>query len=210
MGLAGAATSMAQVYSVNAVGYVNLSIPTDANNLTYRIIANPLSGTNNLLSTVIPSVPDFTQLYFFRNGTFDIYQYLGSWLNDTSWAPGEGAFIELPAGAANPTVITFVGEVPQGHLVNTLPGASSAGNPVTTYSIRSSIVPQAGGLTSVLGLTPADGDQIHQFGASGYNSTPYLGGWVPAEPTIAVGEGFWYENNSGASISWVRDFSVNP
>jgi len=206
LGLVGVASSMAQVYSVNAVGYVNISIPTDANNLTYRIIANPLNGTNNLLSTVIPTVPDATQLYFFRNGGFEIYTYLGGWLSDSTWNPGEAAFIEVPAGAPNPTTVTFVGEVPQGHLVNAIPAGVGG---ASGYSLRASIVPQSGGLTSVLGLTPQDGDQIYQFGAGGYAISTYLGGWLSGEPTVAVGEGFFYENN-GAALNWVRDFSVSP
>ena len=51
---AGLAASTAQsVFSVNAVGYVNKTLAPG-----YNLIANPLNGTNNLLSTIIPTAPD--------------------------------------------------------------------------------------------------------------------------------------------------------
>src|SRR5512139_1316589 len=46
-----AATSWAQVYSVNAVGYVNVTIPADGAKLA--LLANPLNGTNNQLNTIL-------------------------------------------------------------------------------------------------------------------------------------------------------------
>jgi hypothetical protein len=161
-----------------------------------------LAGTNNNLSTILPSVPDGTQVYVLRSG-YEIYTFLGAWLTDTAIAPGEGFFIELPAGSANPTVITFVGEVPQGNLSNPIP---------VGFSMRSSQVPQAGGVSTALGLVPGDGDEIYTFtrDTQAYEVYTAIGGiWLPTEPNITVGESFFYNNVSGAVNNWDRVFSVN-
>ncbi|HWN94592.1 MAG TPA: hypothetical protein VNT99_06150, partial [Methylomirabilota bacterium] len=50
---AGLAASTAQsVYSVNAVGYVNIVVTNG-----YNLITNPLNGTNNNINTIIPVAP---------------------------------------------------------------------------------------------------------------------------------------------------------
>ena len=50
VGAIGLATSMAQVYSVNIVGYVNTTIPTG-----FSIICNPLNATGgNTIGNVMP------------------------------------------------------------------------------------------------------------------------------------------------------------
>ena len=61
---AGLASSLAQgaVYSVNAVGYVNLTVPAGLS-----LIANPLDATDNTIANVL-KVPAGTQIYKF-NGT---------------------------------------------------------------------------------------------------------------------------------------------
>ena len=63
---AGTAISMAQsnVYSLNIVGYV-----TKTNHSGYQIISNPLNATNNHLSSLYPTAPDFTTIYRFSTGT---------------------------------------------------------------------------------------------------------------------------------------------
>jgi len=68
---AGLGASMAQsVFSVNAVGYVNVPLLHG-----YNLISNPLNGTNNLISTVIPSAPDSSILYHFNSAS---QTYFGS------------------------------------------------------------------------------------------------------------------------------------
>jgi hypothetical protein len=104
-----------------------------------------------------------------------------------------------------------VGEVPQGTLSNPLP---------QNYSLRSSIVPQAGGITSVLGLTAENNDTVYFFNPATQTYGPALtyfvdpgppptGVWFPNEPTPAVGQGFWFKNNTGTARNWNRTFSVN-
>lgn len=216
IGAAGIATSMAQVYSVNAVGYVNVTIPI-VGNPCYAILANPLNGTNNNIATVLPNVPSGTQLLRFNSltGNFmDPETFYG--LPGLAWDPGtanlnpgEAFFLVLdPAVSPNPTTVTFVGEVSQGNLTNNIP---------TGYSLRSSIVPQSGALQTVLGFSPVSGDQVFQWNNAltppAYDIYTYYGLpgllWDPSEPNLQVGQGAFIFNASGAAYTWGRSFSVN-
>jgi hypothetical protein len=211
---AGLSVASAQsVFSVNAVGYVNVPLVAG-----FQIIANPLNNSNNLLSEILPSVANNTTVYRFNPTNQTFYNAstffldpgpppVGVWFPDAKLAPGEGAFFSSPVAQT----LTFVGEVPQGNLVNSVP---------PNYSLRSSIVPQSGGISSVLGLTAENNDTVYFFNPAnqGYGAAltyfvdpgpPPVGVWFPSEPTPAVGQGFWFKNNTGTSRSWTRTFSVN-
>jgi hypothetical protein len=202
LGLAGAATTMAQVYSVNAVGYVNVTMKGG-----FNMVANPLDAGagNNTVSKLFPAnSPAGLTVYKFGATGFDINTYdpdLGGWTDpNATLTPGEGAFVLVP-GTGTFTV-TFVGEVMQGHLVTDLPQG---------FSIRSSKVPQSGPLAGTLGFPIAAGDTIYRYDASSgysiYAFDPDLGGWAPEEPSPAVGEAFWVAALNAKQ--WVRDFNVN-
>jgi hypothetical protein len=113
-------------------------------------------------------------------------------------APGEGAFLYTPGNYTN----TYVGEVLQGMLTNIL---------VSGYNIVGAKVPQAGGISTVHTLAPTLFDVCYQWDDP--NKTykapnSYFGAWAPAEPNIAVAEGFWYYNANASPNPWVRVFSV--
>ena len=190
------AVSAQSVYSVNAVGYVNLNIGNG-----FTMIANPLNTTNNTIGSLFPaSFPDFSNLYKWNEVTqgFDIATYFfGSWdLPNITLNPGEGAFVNT----TTPFTLTFVGEVMQGELTNSVP---------SLFAIRGSKVPQSG-TTTALGLTVGDFDNLYKWNTAnqGYDIyTYFFGAWSPSEPTIAVGESFFL--NSNAPYEWTRTFSVN-
>jgi hypothetical protein len=184
------ATSMAQVFSVNAVGYVNVNAPQG-----FSMIANPLNNGGNKLSELLPSVPLGTSVFKFNSTTsqFESSTFIAAWIPDLTLNPGEGAFINLDA----PTTLTFVGEVPQGELSNPIPAG---------FSIRASIVPQKGALDTVLGFPGALGDTVYFFRGGAYASSTFIGTFVPAaEPN--VGESFFV--NKAEPATWTRTFSVN-
>ncbi len=197
---AGLGASMAQaVYSVNAVGYVNLNIGTG-----FTMIANPLIATNNTIGAVINPAPNGTQLYKWNQAaqSFDVATYLGFLGNwdqpNITLNPGEGAFIQ----PSSPFTLTFVGDVSQGNLSNGVP---------TLYSIRASQVPQAGTVSS-LGLSPTPSEQLYKWNRANVPPsfdvyTYVFGSWFPSEPTIEVGESFFL--NTGSPFVWTRTFSVN-
>lgn len=86
----------------------------------------------------------------------------------------------------------------------------NATNPIPAgYSLKSSIIPQAGLLQTQLGYPTGLGDGAFLWNGVGYDSFSYdpdLGAWTPNEPTIAVAQGFWLFNN-GAAKNWVRNFT---
>src|SRR5690348_7525926 len=116
LGAAGAGTSMAQVFSVNAVGYVNKTIPPNA----FAMVANPLTAATNTVNALFAGVPNGFQVYIYTPGkgydvaTFD--DLAGAFTPDSAANavinPGSGVFVHNPS--ASPVTITFVGEVPQG------------------------------------------------------------------------------------------------
>lgn len=197
---AGLATSMAQtVYSVNAVGYVNTVLPVG-----FSIVSNPLNASNNNVTNLFNGAPDGVTVYkytgtSFKTTSFDLF---AGWSDSSiTVVPGEAVFVKVPAGSKFTN--TFVGEVMQGSLTNAIP---------TGFSLKSSQVPQAGKLSTDLGYTAADGDQVYQFDTTTQKYKPtasfdIFSGWS-AEPNIGVGEGFWIKNNSGAARAWTRTFTT--
>lgn len=211
------------VYSINVVGYVTKSVPPG-----FSILVNPLRNTaTNTVEGIIPSVPpgvtppvpDGTVVYVWAvAGGYDNTTYY--WNDPTtpdpmagaSWYPegltidpGRGFFIFNPSASA--ISITFVGDVLEGNLTNTLP---------TGFSLQGSKVPQETNVT-VMGIMPNDGDVIYQYvNGAGYNPStfyrddvsnpPLLGTWYPSPedpytgvgPVPQVGEGFFYFNSGNA------------
>jgi len=195
---AGAVSSMAQVYSVNAVGYVNVTVPVG-----FSMIANPLKAADNSVAALLAAPPENTTVYLFANGKYSVDSFsLGSWDDGTEQLlPGGGAFIKNASSAA--FTVTFVGEVMQGNLSNPIPAG---------FSIISSQVPQTGAVDTVLGLPVGEGDTVYQFdnAHNRYAVDSYsLGSWdTDTGPAPAVGEAFFYKN-AGAAKNWTRTFSVN-
>jgi hypothetical protein len=185
------------VYSVNAVGYVQVVL----NPGIFQMIANPLNTTNNTLPGVLPAPPSGTVVYKWNGSTYVSSSYrFGNW-SDPSMTlnPGEGCFIK--AGGSGPFTNTFVGEVLQGTLSNPL---------LAGFTLASSKVPQAGGLQTQLGLTPVNGDVVYQWDVANqtYASHSFrFGSWGGGEPQIGVAEGFFYSTST--SNNWSRSFSVN-
>jgi hypothetical protein len=214
IGAAGAATSMAQVFSVNAVGYVNKTIPANG----FAMISNPLKAATNTIDALFTGVPAGTQVYIYTPGkgydvgTFDdLDGSFGPTVGKMTLMPGQGVFVKNPTG--NPLTITFVGEVPQG----TLNTAMVAG-----LQMVSSQVPQAGtpndlGFpnTAAEGLTP--GDQVYKFVVSDSNPANNQKYLVATYDDLAddwdkpitfdVGEAVFVK--LAKAVTWTRQFNVN-
>jgi hypothetical protein len=195
----GAASSMAQVYSQNAVGYINVTVKPG-----FNLVGNQLIQANVTIASLLPAPPAGTIFYSYSNG-FSTTTYdpdLGGWDPDPNLPLpyGGGGFLFNPT-ASNFT-LTLVGDVGQGSLANAVPAG---------FAIRASKVPQAGRISTDLGFPAVQNDTLFQYvNPSGYSTYTYdvdLGGWDPAEPTIAVGEGFFIQSTAGHA--WTRTFSVN-
>jgi hypothetical protein len=206
IGAAGVATSMAQVYSVNAVGYVNKTIPASG----FAMISNPLKAADNTIDKLFAGVPDGTTIYKYTPGTgytigtFDTLDNSFGALGKQTLEPGQGVFIKNPG--ATPLTITFVGEVPQGDVSTAM---------VAGLQMVSSKVPQAGTPTELSFPTKAAqgltaGDQVYKFQT---NQTYLIAtfddlddNWDKAF-TFDVGEAMFVK--LGKPVNWTRQFSVN-
>jgi hypothetical protein len=222
---AGLATSMAQVYSVNAVGYVNQSVPAGG----YAIISVPLNGNpNNDINNTIPLPQDGSfdgaNIYRFDapnqryRGTMSFVSGLG-WLAedpaDVIINPGEGFFLQNVAGVALP--LTFVGDVPAGSpTLNPIQGGNK-------YTITAALVPKGGrvgweGLAGSLEFPADDGDSLYVFDKTTqrYKETyAYVTGlgWLhdvdpPEGPDMQPGNGFWIQKQAPGR-DWRMTFTVN-
>lgn len=199
-------TSMAQVFSVNAVGYVVTKVPARS----FVLISNPLTAQDNKISALFAGAAPGTQVFKFNpatgsfsTATFDDIDnaFLPADAAAQEVKPGEGVFVFNPSAAE--ISFTFVGEVPQGDLKNDLPKG---------LSIKSSMVPQAGTVVE-LGFPGGAGDQIFKFNVATqqYATSTFDdidNAWLPAVPSIGVGEAFFL--NKATAGSWNRTFTVNP
>jgi len=217
------ASSMAQnVYSLNVVGYVNITIPPSQNVL----IANPLDAT---MGGTVTGGNDITNLFSTANGnpqngsTLVQFNSAGgnylapisysslkkAWGSNFTMAPGLGVFY-FNNSSTTPTTFTFVGQVEQGLYTVANVAASTA-------ALLGAPVPIGGDITNsttVVGLAPHNGDYIETFNSgSGQWSSPSTYStlskkWSPTT-TINPAQGFLYFNNSSSAATvWVSNFTV--
>lgn len=186
-------TALAQgTVSKNIVGYVNRTVPAAG----LVMIANPLNNGGNTVAEVIKTDGDLILYHFGASGFSSSESLAGEWLDggDVVIEPGGGFFAGSTGGAAVP--ITFVGEVAVGKEV-TIP---------VGLSIRSSALPQAGGLNAL--EYPVGDEVVYKFVNNGYESAESLAGeWLGDAPSFAVGDAFWVLNG-GESKTWARTFSI--
>jgi hypothetical protein len=212
---AGAATSMAQVYSVNMVGYINKTLPTG-----FSLVANQLNASpDNKITTLLPTPPNSTTVYKFNGSTYDSMIYVtglgwddgGTGVAATMKAdPGEGVFIFVdPTEAPSGLPITFVGEVQLNSTLNIGAG----------FQVVSSVLPQSlpleGAPPAGLAFTPQNGDVVYRFNPATdlYLTDEFTQGlgWTGdsngSAPTPQIGEAFFLNSATGGR-SWTRTFAV--
>jgi hypothetical protein len=230
--VASVASTMAQVYSANAVGYVNVSVPAGK-----TILANPLNNGDNHADTIMPLPDAATGMLLFRfdpstqnYATGITFGGVGlGWVNVNTFdktppelfilEPGEAFFVQS-IGAID---ITFVGDVPQGDLSNPVYGSNNK-------NLLSSQVPQEAPLgdptkpDTTLGFPAQNGDLVFLWDDPSQNFTEGVTyvqglGWVNVNtfepinngdgPILPVARGFFVQKQGDLSQSWDRTFSVN-
>jgi hypothetical protein len=200
------AFAQGNVYSVNAVGYVNKTVAPG-----FNLIANPLNSGNNDINAVIQNVPEGFTVFTYSGGSYASTTFEDDGEGNLAWsvprtiAPGQGFFINN--NRSTNVTVTFVGEVPQGTLTNPL----AAG-----FNLKASIVPQAGRLDTVLGFPAQEGDTVFVYNkpTESFRSTVFeddgegnLGWSVPDLAVIDVAQGFFVVPVAGAK-NWTRNFSA--
>lgn len=209
----GLSTSVAQnVYSLNVVGYVNVTLPANQFSFLSLPVA-PVDGNFNITNTIVLSdAQDGAALYkWLPTGGWDPNLYLWyaggiGWSPNTVVSNGEAFFLLPPASST----LTFVGQVPQGTLSYRIPaGLQTLANqvPVSTNFPG--------------GTVGNDGDSIYVWNSvsHAWSSTLWLYyagiGWdngaQPGNntngPMLNPAEGVFYAN-SGSAISFTQNFTV--
>jgi len=224
---AGVGATMAQsnVYSLNVVGYVNVTVKPG-----FQIVVNPLDdGAGNYLTNVIANstldvLPDGSVLYPWAGsgygglqGFFNGFGWFDSVLSSYSTnqiPPGKAFFLNLPPGTnAN---ITFVGTVQQGSTTNALGAGFTLTGSTEPVSVPVGI--NTDGLNqATMQLPVEDSDTLYLFSnPGGYTLSSYFAGygWFdPANGSLstngyapAVAQGFFI--NKAHAASWVQSFTV--
>jgi len=203
------ATAQSNVYSLNVVGYVNLTL-----NSGFNLVANPLdldgTGTNNTVSGVFSTnLPLNSKVYTYNGVGFNQFSYISikgappAWSPDGKLDPGMAAWVSVPSA----TTATTVGNVLQGTLTN--PNLTAGGG----FAFLSSKAPITGALQGVLSFTPHQNDKVYRYNGVGYDQFSYISikgapvAWSPSDPVINVGQGFWI-NLAAPGSTWVQNFTV--
>jgi len=228
------ASALAQVYSLNAVGYINVLVPNG-----WSIITDPLYAVNQQTSQTIDQIlgptflnggattPDpyagiaviswdaapgaqyyYSTLFVTQTPGFAPAWSIPSVATGTSFNPGQALWIYNPNAEFT---LTFVGTVPQGTVTNILQ---------PKWNLVGPIVPIVGPMDSSLGLVPTPGDALCSYFNNNvsqfFNTTDFATASNPttwslsAAPTLALGQGLFYYNNGPAATNWVTTFSIQP
>lgn len=129
----------------------------------------------------------------------------GNWVPNATINPGTGFFVFAPTPYTN----TFVGEVLQQGGITPVPIPSN-------FGMIASQPPIGGNVGTVLtGLPAADNDLALKWDTTAQDFTTIAtysaasSSWVPGTVQFGVAEGILYFHN-GASVNWVRNFTVTP
>lgn len=208
---AGLASSTAQVYSLNVVGYVNQTVEAGK----WYMWGNPLSAPTNTTAGVLSGLSgtaanwDGALVYAWHGGWGDADTYvgaLGQWIPGTlAVAPGTGFFFYAPTAGT----VTFVGEV----------GTTNKWSLATGWNCVASTFPVSTNLVS-LGLIGQDdgagkNDLVYRYNNGYNNGDTYVGGlgWVGTGPdangpVLNVAEGIFYQNAQTAPVTWTKTFTI--
>jgi len=217
------------VYSLNVVGYVNVTVLPG-----YNIISCPLNASpDNTVGTVLNNADGHltgSVVYFFEPGPSGGYSIdtaenqtgkpsttnANGWVNNGTNVLGNGSACWFQNTSGSNITLTFVGTVPSGP---SLPNPLSVG-----FNLVSSVLPTSGDIisNSLINLTNYNlGDTVFTYANSNY--TTYQSGsgkgfgagnngnWTSAgDPVLpTVGGGFWYQiQSTGQPINWVESYSV--
>ncbi len=215
---AGIASSVAQVYSVNIVGYINLALGPGLNLITVQLKGTN-QNVNTLLASTTPTMPD-NSLLFTWNAAGQRYDNAligggGVWYDGATGnpstvniSPGQAFFIQVAGNAA--VTLTLVGEVPTGaNAVSVVNGLGFYGDPApVSQNIATN------------GFPVADNDSLYTWNTAGQRWNNALigvgptsggpawfdGGGNPVVFAPAVGQGFAVLHTGTAT--WNRNFTV--
>jgi hypothetical protein len=220
LGGLGSVSVMAQtnVYSLNAVGYINVTLQPGFNIITCPLIASP----NNTIATLLNNTNgqyqsgprNVAQVQSYIGGVYSV-DTASEGTGTSGWAnggiitmnPGQAIFFYNPASTN--MYATFVGTVPTGPTTNYLyPG----------YNLVGSVVPVTGDIvTNPISLFTygtnvgrASDQFLTMIPDVGYNVDTFTAGaWAGGDPVVSNAyTGFFFYNALTITNNWVEDFTV--
>jgi hypothetical protein len=238
LGALGSVVVMAQteVDSVNAAGYIAVTVIPGFNIVTCPLITSPdntigtiLNNANGALtgSDVYFWFPTANPAGYVQDSARNVGTSKGETVNTNGWfnngtnvaAPGTAFWFENNTNVN--LTLTFVGMVPTSPTTNSL---------ISGFNLVGSVIPMSGDLcsNSISALTNFSvGDVVYTFDATNIpiytayisvspsykaGRSGYGGLWTLAgDPIIPnFGQGFWYENGTpGFTLEWVENYSVS-
>jgi hypothetical protein len=241
LGALGSVSAHAQnVYSLNAVGYINITCLPGFNMISCPLLTTDTNGNpNNSLGAVLPNssgaltgcnvyfwFPSATPPAYVEDSARVIGTSKGQTLNANGWGnngtnlltPGVGCWFQN--NFLSNITLTIVGTVPTGPITNTL---------VPGFNLVGSAVPMSGDLASntISALTNYNiGDNFYTYNST---NTPvyaeytavsatskagghgYNGNWAAAGDPIVPNVGEgFWYQNNSNTVHWVENYSVNP
>lgn len=231
---AGVISIQAQVYSQNIVGYYNVTIPANKFALVGNQLNNP-DGSNNLANVFSSSsfASQSTTLYAWNGSAlipFTYYSDVDASPSPAGWYDGDGnppSFAATPGNAyfiysgISNVSMTVVGSVITGtNVIRSIP---------VGFTPLSATIPAVTNIdASIVGLGFAGASQnatYYHWNAASQSYDPPLtyynaadadpfpagyydgGGSLQPWSSPAVGEGFFFNNSSGSSITWSNIFN---
>jgi uncharacterized protein YukE len=202
LGAAFVASSMAQVYSVNIVGYANVSLPAGQ----FRLVSNPLDDGTNTVVSLGAQLANKSAIQTWNGTSFDAFNKsaagaFSGWNTNTSIPVGQGFFIR----SSNSITYTFVGNV----IVNP-PGTNTTALPAGLFVLKGSAIPFSGDIAgpNALNLGPslANKSTIQTWNGSGFDAfnksaAGAFNGWN-TNTTIDVAQGFFVRSSN--NVNWVQ------
>jgi len=200
------ASAQSNVYSLNIVGYVNVTIQPG-----YNMVANPLddgkgnNSTNLVPANIQPGAQILTYDPVLLYTTFT-KKSTGAWNGSAAITPGKGYFIRNTNTVVSYTN-TFVGNVAAsvpGSLTNTIqPG----------YNLVGSMFPIGGGITNTgsntlnIGGALPNGSQLLTYDPVLLYTTftkKSTGAWN-GTANVNVGQGFFARTTNATPITWIQN-----
>jgi hypothetical protein len=213
---AGIGISIAQS---NVVTNVSITLKGGIN---FNLICNPLNNTNNDTTNLFRFGSDGDQIYRWNpviqdldgvGGNYPTYSTVLGWSSHFILKPGEAVFYLNTGGNR---ILQFNGEVVQTPYTNPVPFGTIAVRGDVAFNAFGSISPVATSITNALiGLTPADGDQVFFWDTSIQDWSPTIPTysvvshtWDPSTPVLRPGIGFFYMRAGPNQTQWVRNYTV--
>jgi len=210
-----AVNAQTNVYSLNAVGYINETIYPGFNIVSCPLIASPDNTLNTLLPPTNAAFKKW-QVWTFNPTNPVATQYtedsglLNTWGNGglETISPGKAVWLYNPG--SNPSNVIFVGTVPTGPISTPLYA--------TSFNLVGSAVPASGDIVTnpIMNFTNTfKKDQVWTFTPTNPVATQYTeysklaSAWGPGDPQLpTVGGGFWYYNAQVTNNAWVENFQL--